>query len=248
MKLEEAIILAGGKGTRLRSVVSDMPKPLAPINNIPFLTYLIHFLKKEGIKHIVLSVGYKWEMIKEIYGNSYEGIDISYAVEDYPLGTGGGIALALKETKQDDILILNGDSFIDFDLNDFYLFHKKENSRLSFVLKEMKDFERYGSVEVNGNKIIEFKEKKFINQGLINAGAYIAKRNIFDSLNLPDKFSFEQDYLEKKVNEGYFYGYKTKGFFIDIGVPEDYNSLNELVKEQKQIAESLNLSFLSADL
>ena len=105
MKLEEAIILAGGKGTRLRSVVSDMPKPLAPINNIPFLTYIIHFLKKEGIKHIVLSVGYKWEMIKEIYGNSFEGIDISYAVEEEPLGTGGGIALALKETKQDDILI-----------------------------------------------------------------------------------------------------------------------------------------------
>lgn len=223
MKLEEAIILAGGKGTRLRSVVPDMPKPLAPINNIPFLTYIIHFLKKEGIKHIVLSVGYKWEMIKEIYGNSYEGIDISYAIEEEPLGTGGGIALALKETKKDDILILNGDSFIDFNLNDFYLFHKKENSRLSFVLKEMKDFERYGSVEVNENKIIKFKEKKFINQGLINAGAYIAKRDIFDSLNLPDKFSFEQDFLEKKVNEGYFYGYKTNGYFIDIGIPEDYN-------------------------
>lgn len=223
MKLEEAIILAGGKGTRLRSVVSDMPKPLAPINNIPFLTYIIRFLKRERIKHIVLSVGYKWEMIKEIYGNSFEGIDISYAVEKTPLGTGGGIALALKETKQEDILILNGDSFIDFDLNDFYLFHKKENSRLSFVLKEMKDFERYGSVEVNGNKIIEFKEKKFINQGLINTGAYIAKRNIFNGLNLPERFSFEQDYLEKKVSEGYFYGYKTNGYFIDIGIPEDYN-------------------------
>lgn len=223
MKLEEAIILAGGKGTRLRSVVSDMPKPLAPINNIPFLTYIIHFLKKEGIKHIVLSVGYKWEMIKEIYGNSYEGINISYAVEETALGTGGGIALALKETKQDDILILNGDSFIDFNLNDFYLFHKKENSRLSFVLKEMKDFERYGSVEVNENKIIEFKEKKFITQGLINAGAYIAKRDIFNGLNLPERFSFEQDYLEKKVSEGCFYGYKTNGYFIDIGIPEDYN-------------------------
>jgi len=223
MKLEEAIILAGGKGTRLRSVVSDMPKPLAPINNIPFLTYIIHFLKKEGIKHIVLSVGYKWEMIKEIYGNSYEGINISYAVEETALGTGGGIALALKETKQDDILILNGDSFIDFNLNDFYLFHKKENSRLSFVLKEMKDFERYGSVEVNDNKIIEFKEKKFITQGFINAGAYIAKRDIFNGLNLPERFSFEQDFLEKKVSEGYFYGYKTNGYFIDIGIPEDYN-------------------------
>ena len=231
MKIEEAIILAGGKGTRLRSVVFDMPKPLAPINNIPFLSYLIQFLKKQGVKHIILSVGYKWEMIKEIYGNSFEGININYAVEETPLGTGGGIALALRETKQDDILILNGDSFIDFDLNDFYLFHKKENSMLSFVLKEMKDFERYGSVELNGSKIIGFKEKGFINQGFINAGAYIAKRNIFKYLNIPKKFSFEQDYLEKRVKEGYFYGYKTKGYFIDIGIPEDYNKAQIDFKE-----------------
>ncbi|MDD4683867.1 MAG: nucleotidyltransferase family protein [Bacteroidales bacterium] len=231
MKLEEAIILAGGMGTRLKGVISDIPKPLAPVNGLPFLTYLIKFLKKEGIKHIVLSVGYKWEMIKEIYGDSFEGIDISYAVEKEPLGTGGGIALALKETTQDDILILNGDSFIDFDLKSFYDFHKKENAALSFVLKEMNDFERYGSVEVKGNKIIEFREKKHIDKGLINAGAYIGKRNIFDGLNLPDKFSFEQDYLEKKVKEGLFFGYKTKGYFIDIGIPEDYNKAEIDFKE-----------------
>ena len=124
MKIQEAIILAGGQGTRLKSVVADIPKPLAPINNIPFLTYLICFLKQQDIKHIVLSVGYRWEMIKEIYGDSYEGLKISYAIEQMPLGTGGGIALSLEKTYEKDILILNGDSFIDFELKKFYEFHK----------------------------------------------------------------------------------------------------------------------------
>ena len=231
MKIEEAIILAGGKGTRLRSVVFDMPKPLAPINNIPFLSYLIQFLKKQGVKHIILSVGYKWEMIKEIYGNSFEGININYAVEETPLGTGGGIALALRETKQDDILILNGDSFINFDLKAFYEFHKSKNATISFVLKEMIDFERYGSVELKDNKITAFCEKRFMKKGLINAGVYLAKREIFEGLNLGDKFSFEQDYLEKKVMQGIFFGYTTKGYFIDIGIPEDYNKAQIDFKE-----------------
>ena len=135
MKLEEAIILAGGMGTRLKGIISDMPKPLAPINGIPFLTYLIKFLKQEGIKHIVLSVGYRWEMIKEIYGDMFEGIDISYAIEEEPLGTGGGIALALRKTTKEDILILNGDSFIDFDLKTFYDFHKKEKCCFKLCFK-----------------------------------------------------------------------------------------------------------------
>lgn len=223
MKIQEAIILAGGQGRRLKSVVADIPKPLAPINNIPFLTYLICFLKQQDIKHIVLSVGYRWEMIKEIYGDSYEGLKISYAIEQMPLGTGGGIALSLEKTYEEDILILNGDSFIDFELKKFYEFHKANNSTLSFVLKDMKDFERYGSVDVKEDRIIAFCEKKLIKQGLINAGVYIAKRDIFKGLNLPYKFSFEKDYLEQKVSEGLFFGYTTKGYFIDIGIPEDYN-------------------------
>ncbi len=231
MNINEAIILAGGQGTRLKSVVADIPKPLAPVNNIPFLTYLIRFLKQQGISHIVLSVGYKWELIKEIYGNSFEGIEISYAVEDTPLGTGGGIALALDKTKEEDVLILNGDSFIDFDLKEFYEFHKANNSEISFVLKEMKDFDRYGSVEVNDRKISAFCEKKFMNRGLINAGAYIVKRDIFREFNPSKRLSFENDYLEKKVNEGQFFGYTTKGYFIDIGIPEDYYKAQKDFKE-----------------
>ncbi|MBP1644578.1 MAG: hypothetical protein H6Q16_153 [Bacteroidetes bacterium] len=231
MNINEVIILAGGQGTRLKSVVADIPKPLAPVNNIPFLTYLIRFLKNQGIRHIVLSVGYRWEMIKEIYGNSFEGVEISYAVEETPLGTGGGIALAMDKTKEEDVLILNGDSFIDFDLKEFYEFHRANKATISFVLKEMTDFDRYGSVDVNDNKITAFCEKKFISRGLINAGVYIAKRNIFKEMNHGNKFSFENDYLEKKVNEGLFFGYTAKGYFIDIGIPEDYYKAQKDFKE-----------------
>lgn len=231
MMIKEAIILAGGQGTRLKSVVPDIPKPLAPINNTPFLTYLIRFLKQKGIKHIVLSVGYRWDMIKEIYGNSFEKVEISYAIEQTPLGTGGGIALAMEKTKEEDVLILNGDSFIDFDLKAFYEFHKSNNSTISFVLKEMINFERYGSVELKDNKITAFCEKRFMKKGLINAGVYLAKREIFEGLNLGDKFSFEQDYLEKQVMQGLFFGYTTKGYFIDIGIPEDYNKAQIDFKE-----------------
>lgn len=231
MKIEEAIILAGGMGTRLKGVIKDMPKPLAPINAKPFLTYIIKNLKVQGIKHIVLSVGYRWEMIKQIYGDIYEGIKISYAIEEKPLGTGGGIALALQLTKQDDILILNGDSFIDFDIRSFYHFHIREKAALSLVLKEMIGFDRYGTVKAIGNKIIEFNEKSYTEKGLINAGAYILKRNIFEGLSLGERFSFEKDYLEKEVEKGMFYGFRTSGYFIDIGIPEDYNKAQIDFKE-----------------
>lgn len=229
--VEEAIILAGGKGTRLKAVVSDIPKPLAPVNNTPFLTYLLKYLKKQGLKHIILSVGYKWEMIKEIYGEGFEGMNITYAVEETPLGTGGAIALSFQQAKTKDILILNGDSFIDFNLKGLYEFHKVNNSSLSIVLKEMKDFERYGSVVVGKDRIFSFCEKKFTPKGFINTGVYLANRDIFKVTNLEGRFSFEQDYLEKEVSKGNFCGYKTEGYFIDIGIPEDYKKANIDFKE-----------------
>ena len=118
MNIKEAIILAGGKGTRLKSLVADIPKPLAPINNIPFLTILIRYLKTQGIQRVILSVGYKWELIKNEYGNKFEDIDIYYSIEETPLGTGGGIAKALKMANSKNVLILNGDSFCKIDIED----------------------------------------------------------------------------------------------------------------------------------
>ena len=231
MNIKEAIILAGGKGTRLKSLVADIPKPLAPINNIPFLTLLIRYLKTQGIQRVILSVGYKWELIKNEYGNKFEDIDIDYSIEETPLGTGGGIAKALKIANDQDILILNGDSFCKIDIEDFYLFHHSYPSYLSIGIKEMENFSRYGSIEINQDKIIAFNEKKFIEKGYINTGVYIANKDLFSNTLLGDKFSFEEEFLCPEVIKGNFYGYKTNSYFIDIGIPEDYRKAEiELIK------------------
>lgn len=232
MKIKEAIILAGGMGTRLRSIISEIPKPLAPINGIPFLTYLLKYLSHQAVERVILSVGYKWEMIHEIYKDRFEGMDILYAIEKEPLGTGGAIALALTKAKDDNVIILNGDSFIKLNIDSFSNFHHTTSSKLSFALKEMENFDRYGIVEIEGDIITAFREKSFREKGLINAGVYIAKRDIFEDKNLPEKFSFEQDFLEKEVYKRGFYGYKSQGYFIDIGIPEDYNRAEkELISE-----------------
>lgn len=235
MKIREAIILAGGKGTRLRSVINNLPKPLSPINNIPFLTYLILFLKNQGIERIILSVGYKWEMIKEVYNNEFHGIEIDYSIEDTPLGTGGGIVKALKQVEDNDVLILNGDSFTKIDILEFADFHFSNSSSLSIAIKEMHDFNRYGSIEIKDNIITSFKEKQFIDKGYINTGVYMIRNNIFSSLILADKFSFEEDFLCNEVDKGKFYGYKTNGYFIDIGIPEDY------IRAEKELLNEVNL-------
>ncbi|MDR0971441.1 MAG: nucleotidyltransferase family protein [Bacteroidales bacterium] len=223
MKIEQAIILSGGKGTRLKDVVSNVPKPMAEINNIPFLTYLIRYLKQKGIKSITLSTGYLSEKIIDYYKDSFEGVNLNYAIEKYPLGTGGAICFALEKTTDEDVLVLNGDSFIEFSLDNFYKFHKENNSTLSFLLKEMENFSRYGRVEIKNNRIVEFKEKTFCQKGLINTGVYLLKRTIFNSMEKEiENFSFEKDYIEPNIKNEDFFGYITNGYFIDIGLPEDY--------------------------
>jgi D-glycero-alpha-D-manno-heptose 1-phosphate guanylyltransferase len=225
--ITEALILAGGLGTRLRNVVKDVPKPLAPINGTPFLTLLIRYLKPQGINHVILSVGYKHELIEEIYGNSFEGIQISYAVEQTPLGTGGGIALGLSKALTDNVLVLNGDSFIRFELDKLREEFAKTTDKLLIVLKSMRDFDRYGVVKVDGGKITAFEEKRFVAQGLINAGVYVMNKAIFSlyepHLTSPIKsFSFEKDFLEKYVFMGNFHAHICEDYFIDIGIEEDY--------------------------
>ena len=135
--MKEAIILAGGFGTRLQSVVKDVPKPMAQVAKNPYLVYLILYLKHYGIEHIVLSVGYLSEVIENYFKNEYLGIKISYSREETPLGTGGGILLSLDKCKEDDIVILNGDSFFDVDLNEFQKFHEEHNSKVSLAVREV---------------------------------------------------------------------------------------------------------------
>jgi D-glycero-alpha-D-manno-heptose 1-phosphate guanylyltransferase len=228
--LKEVIILAGGFGTRLQAVVNDVPKPMAPINNEPFLNYVFDYLKHYNIEHVVLSTGYLSEKISEYYKNEYKGIKISYTKEIEPLGTGGGIRLALEKCYTNDVLMLNGDSFFDVDLNSYYNQHELFKSNCSLALRNVDNAGRYGTIKVDSLSIIKaFKEKDNIEQpGLINGGVYILNRELFLSETEVNKaFSIEKDFFEKRINELTIFGFEYQGYFIDIGIPEDYKKAQD---------------------
>lgn len=232
--VKEAIVLAGGLGTRLKSVVKDFPKPMADINSKPFLEYLLNYLNRYDIKRVILAVGYKADIIKNYFGEKFKNTSISYSEEKELLGTGGAIKQALEFTNSKDILILNGDTFFGIDLRKFYQFYKNKNSNLTLALKEMKNFDRYGVIEIDNNyKIINFLEKKYRKYGLINGGIYLLNKEFFLSLNMPEKFSFEKDFLEKYYKYYDFYGIPFDSYFIDIGIPDDYEKAKRDFKKFK---------------
>lgn len=218
----EAIILAGGLGTRLRSVVPDLPKPMAPIGNRPFLSYIFDYLHKQGVSRVILSTGYKHEVIEAYFGNQYKDISIYYSIENQPLGTGGAIKQALDLTCENEVFILNGDTFFHVNLKQLANHHRKLNSDLTLTLKPMENFDRYGVVITSGNRVVQFEEKKYVEKGNINGGVYLAHRSLFNNVNLPDKFSFETDFMEKYLQRFSFNAFLSEGYFIDIGIPEDY--------------------------
>ena len=222
--VKEAIVLAGGLGTRLRNVIKDVPKPMAEICGKPFLSYIIDFLIRYEIKRVILSVGYKWEVIKQFFGERYRNLDLVYAIEYEPLGTGGAIKNSLKYVQDTEVFILNGDTLFNIDLSTFYILHRNKNSKLSIALKKMNFTERYGAVKIDeNNKIIDFSEKSQRFNILINGGIYLLNKEFFYSLATQDKFSFEKDFLEKHYKNYHFYGFPFDEYFIDIGVPEDYD-------------------------
>lgn len=219
----ESIVLAGGFGTRLRSEVKDLPKSMAIVFGEPFLNYQLRYLKRIGVQKVILAVGYLKDSIINYYQSSFEGLEIAYSIEEEPLGTGGAIARALHKCKTDNVLVLNGDTMMMFPLQELFDFHKQNKAHISVLLKSMNDFERYGSVKINEKgRITHFEEKKWMKEGLINSGVYLIDKSWFFSKNFPDKFSFEKEVLEAKVSESLFYGYSSGGYFIDIGIPEDY--------------------------
>lgn len=222
--MKEAIILAGGFGTRLKHIISDVPKPMAPILGEPFLSFLFRRLKMAGIEHIVLSTGYLHEKIEGFYGNEFEGIRLSYSQETDPLGTGGAMLFGMEKTCADQVLVLNGDTLFDIDFDALYRFHEATNADLSVALRRVEDVARYGSVQINEQgRIVAFTEKNQLSgKGLINGGIYLIDKEWFQSLGLPAKFSFEKEVLESVYEKAEFYGLDFQSYFIDIGVPEDY--------------------------
>ena len=220
-----AIILAGGFGTRLQSVVNDLPKPMAPINGEPFLNYQLNYLKHYGIKNVILSVGYLAEKIKAYYGYNFNGLEIDYVVEENPMGTGGGIRLALEKCTESLSFVLNGDSFFDVDLIKFNDLHIQNRSQISLALRKVNNSERYGTIEKTKENIISsFKEKSGIDhEGIINGGVYLLDKNLYlQKTPSATNFSIEKDFFEKQLSNSLISGFEFEGYFIDIGIPEDY--------------------------
>ena len=222
MKIREAIILAGGLGTRLRTAVPDLPKCMAPVAGKPFIHYVIDYFLKQGVESFILSLGYKHEVIEEYLRTSMR-LNATFSIEEEPLGTGGAIMLASKKTKEKTVIALNGDTLFKVDLNKLVPFHHMCGADCTLSLKPMKNFERYGVVELNKDySISAFREKQYYEAGLINGGVYALNVQKFQQEELPEKFSFEKDYLESLYSKRRMYGVVQNEYFIDIGIPEDY--------------------------
>jgi D-glycero-alpha-D-manno-heptose 1-phosphate guanylyltransferase len=217
-------------------VVADVPKPMAQVNNKPFLDYLLTYLKHYGVEKVVLSVGYLSEKVISHYGENFSGMKISYSAEKEPLGTGGGIRLGMEQCETKTILVLNGDSFFDINLKTFYRKHEEYLSECSLSLRNISNASRYGTIKLGELDMIRSFQEKTGNDkpGLINAGVYLLEREVFmEETKGKTAFSIEKDFFEKKVNKLKLYGFTYEGYFIDIGIPEDFKRAQHDFKEFK---------------
>ncbi len=221
--IQTAIILAGGLGTRLRSVVSELPKCMAPVAGKPFLFYVIEHLLKHGVDNFIFSVGYKSEIIVAYLNDHYPHLNKQFSIEEEPLGTGGAIKLSCNLTSAKNVLVLNGDTLFRVDVHKLTSFHIAHGAVCTLSLKPMQHFSRYGTVELKSDfTIIGFEEKKELEAGLINGGVYALNVAAFLNEELPQKFSFEKDYLEAYVTKRKMIGLLQDEYFIDIGIPSDF--------------------------
>lgn len=221
--MKELIILAGGLGTRLRPTVKDLPKSMAPVSGRPFIDYIIQHFLSEGIERFIFALGFEATPIKDYLQQHYPQLDMVFSVESEPLGTGGAIKLACQYANEAHVAVTNGDTLFKINLAALSQLHQAKKADCTLSLKPMENFDRFGVVELTGDQQIKaFKEKMHFNKGLINGGCYILNVAGFLAQMSPDKFSFEKDYLEKLAGKGRLYGQEQDVYFIDMGVPEDY--------------------------
>ena len=226
----EAIVLAGGFGTRLAQVVKDVPKPMASVCGRPFLEYLLDWLTGQGVDRIVLAVGYKKECVMDWFGREYKGAAVAYSVEDTPLYTGGAAKKALGLCREERVFVANGDSWFPVDLGWMRRDAESSGAPVTIAVKGMKDFSRYGNVAIDSEGFITaFQEKRFCEDGFINGGVYDVARTVLDGY--PAAFSIEKDCFPVLVSERKIRAFSDEASFIDIGIPEDYARAQELFKE-----------------
>lgn len=228
----EAIVLAGGFGTRLRQVVPDLPKPMAPVAGRPFLAFLLEYLETQGIREVILSVGYRHEVIREFFGTQYRSIILRYSIETEPLGTGGGLRQSLELAPASPLFVINGDTFLKMDYQDMMRAHEASAAAITLALRQVEDTSRYGAVEIQNDRIVRFIEKGDGGPGWINSGVYLLPADLFRPYDLPKVFSLEDDFLYPFIEQLQPAAYCASDYFIDIGSPEEYQRAQEELPKQ----------------
>jgi len=218
----QAIVLAGGFGTRLRSIVADLPKPMAPVRGRPFLAYVLDQLADAGFSSIVLAVGYRHDAISSHFGDSYRGLSLHYSVETEPLGTGGAIRLACEQAQVGDVFVLNGDTYLALDYGAMLEAHRNAEAQITIAVCQVTDVARYGALDIEAGIVRGFREKGRSGPGWINGGTYVLGPGLRERLPEQRAFSFEQQVLVPRVEELRPRAFEASGPFIDIGIPEDY--------------------------
>lgn len=222
-QVTEAVILAGGMGTRLKAAVPSLPKCMAPVAGHPFLHHVIAYLQLQGIQRFIFSLGYMSEVIIRYINEQYPALDAVFSTEEEPLGTGGAILQACSKAVTGNILVMNGDTLFCAGIQQLAAVHFAADAHCTLALKPMKHFDRYGAVMIDEDcRINSFAEKKYYENGLINGGVYLLNTAEFLTEALPQKFSFEKDYLEAMYTQRRMYGMPQDVYFIDIGIPEDF--------------------------
>lgn len=228
----QAIVLAGGLGTRLRSVVADLPKPMAPVAGRPFLAWILDRLAQAGFDRVVLAVGYRHEAIAQHFGPAYRGMALHYSVEDRPLGTGGALRLAADHVGAWPVFVLNGDTYLELDYRAMLDLHLQGHEQMSMAVCKVADAGRYGALDLQDGHVCGFREKGNTGAGFINAGTYLLSEGVLDRIPHGEPFSFEQQLLVPEVSRIRPAAFATAGLFIDIGVPEDYARAQQLFARQ----------------
>jgi mannose-1-phosphate guanylyltransferase len=228
----KAIILAGGLGTRLRPLTNETPKPLLPVGGKPIVEHAINNFKKYGITDIILSIGYKADKIKDYFGDGNKfGVNISYCIEDEPLGTGGAIKKAAKDIHE-TYLAINGDNLADFNWKEIIGVHKKNNAQVTLSLFPVEDVTQFGIARLEGDKILEFIEKPTVEEApsnLNNAGGYVIEPEALDIL--PEGVSsIERDCFEKLASQGVVYASKHEGQWFPTDTLEKYQNADKNFK------------------
>ena len=238
-RIRQAIILAGGFGTRLQTVLRDLPKPLAPVRGRPFLHYVLRWLEECGIERVIGCTGYLADKMEAGFRSYAGGLDLTLLREDTPLGTGGAIYRALREADSGGVFALNGDTYFPADLSEFQQRAERLGGRFAIALRRVPDTSRFGAVELEGGRIAAMNEKGRSGPGLVNAGLYLLPHDLWQQVPMPGVFSWETDLMEPKAPVLGAAGVILDAPFLDIGTPESYGEVESVLPSLPQLCPRL---------